>query len=109
MKTIGLCMIVKDEEHVIERCLESVRSLVDYVLVCDTGSTDETQTIIRNYLAEHQHLSGEVINDPWCDFGTNRTRALIQLRGIKWVDYALMMDADDQLILDPGFDPAAFK
>jgi hypothetical protein len=38
-KTIGLCMIVKDEAHVILKCLESVRPLVDYVLVVDTGST----------------------------------------------------------------------
>ena len=39
-KTVGLCMIVKDESGVILRCLESVRSIADYVLVEDTGSTD---------------------------------------------------------------------
>ncbi len=46
-KTIGLCMIVKDEAAVIERCLDSVRPLIDYVLIEDTGSTDRTQKIIR--------------------------------------------------------------
>ena len=50
MKTIGLCVIVKNESKVILQCLESVRPIVDYVLVEDTGSTDGTQTIIREWL-----------------------------------------------------------
>jgi glycosyltransferase involved in cell wall biosynthesis len=54
MKNIGLCMIVKNEARVILRCLESVRPLADYFLIEDTGSTDDTQDIIRNWLDQNR-------------------------------------------------------
>lgn len=107
-KTIGLCMIVKNETKVIRRCLESVLPLVDYVLVVDTGSMDGTQQMIRDFLTEHQ-TKGDVIDEPWRDFAYSRNFALAKLREIKGVDYALIIDADDALELDPGFDPRAFK
>jgi glycosyltransferase involved in cell wall biosynthesis len=107
-RTIGLSMIVKDEAHVILRCLASVRPLVDYVLVVDTGSTDGTQRLIRDYLAG-DGLPGAVVDEPWQDFAYNRTSALEQLRRVAGVDYALVIDADDLLELDQGFDPQAFK
>jgi glycosyltransferase involved in cell wall biosynthesis len=50
MKTIALCMIVKDEASIIRRCLEQVRPLIDYVLIVDTGSVDGTQLVIRDFL-----------------------------------------------------------
>jgi ADP-heptose:LPS heptosyltransferase/GR25 family glycosyltransferase involved in LPS biosynthesis/glycosyltransferase involved in cell wall biosynthesis len=108
MKTIGLCMIVKNESRVIERCLDSVRSLVDYVLVDDTGSTDGTQQIIRDWLDRHG-IAGQVTEEPWQDFAHNRSVALARLRQHPEVDYALIMDADDVLVLEAGFDPAVFK
>jgi GR25 family glycosyltransferase involved in LPS biosynthesis/glycosyltransferase involved in cell wall biosynthesis len=108
MKTIGLCMIVKDEAHVILRCLESVRPLVDYVLVVDTGSTDGTQQIVWDYLLR-ENLAGGVVEDPWQNFAYNRTFALHELRKAPEVDYALIIDADDQLEMDEGFDPKPFK
>ena len=40
--SINLCMIVKDEAHIIERCLHSVKPLIDKVLIVDTGSSDNT-------------------------------------------------------------------
>ena len=52
MKSIGLCLIAKNEAHVITRCIDSARPLVDFVLVVDTGSTDDTPRIVREYLAE---------------------------------------------------------
>jgi hypothetical protein len=108
MPTLGLCMIVKDEAGVIERCLDSLRPLIDYVLVEDTGSTDGTQQVIAGWLAR-EGIPGVVIEEPWRDFAYNRTHALAQLRQVKAVDYAIMIDADDVLVLEPGFDPAAFK
>ena len=108
MKTIGLSMIVKDEAHVILKCLESVRPLVDYVLVVDTGSTDGTQQIVRDYLS-HEKLAGIVVEEPWQNFAYNRTFALQALRKTPKVDYVLIIDADDQLELDDGFDPITFK
>jgi len=101
-KTIGLCMIVKNESKVILRCLESVRPLVDYVLIEDTGSTDGTQTIIREWL-DRAGLPGEVYDEPWRDFAYNRSHALTRLRNNKNIDYALIIDADDVLELPPGF------
>jgi hypothetical protein len=101
-------MIVKDEAAVIERCLDSVRPLIDYVLVEDTGSTDGTQEIVRRYL-RRTGLAGEVIEEQWRDFAYNRSHALARLRENAAIDYALIMDADDRLVLEPGFDAAAFK
>lgn len=71
-KTIGLCMIVKNELHVIVRCLESVRPFIDYVLIEDTGSTDGTQATIRKWL-DQQRLPGEVFDEPWRDASGART------------------------------------
>jgi len=45
-QTICLVMIVKNEAHVIRRCLESVRPLIDTWLIIDTGSTDGTQRLL---------------------------------------------------------------
>ncbi len=101
-------MIVKNESHVILRCLESVRPLVDYVLIEDTGSTDGTQGIVRDWL-DRVGLPGEVVEEPWRDFAYNRSHALARLRQNKAIAYALMLDADDQLVPEPGFDVAAFK
>jgi ADP-heptose:LPS heptosyltransferase len=107
-KTIGLCMIVKDEAAVIERCLDSVRPLIDYVLIEDTGSTDGTQELIRAYLRRHG-IPGEVIEEKWRDFAYNRSHAMARLREKASVDYALIMDADDRLVIAPGFDAEGFK
>jgi FkbM family methyltransferase len=102
MKAIGLCMIVKNESKVILRCLESVRQIVDYVLIEDTGSTDGTQAIIRQWL-DRVGVPGEVYDEPWRDFAYNRSHALTRLREKRDVYYALIMDADDVLELPRGF------
>ena len=47
-KTISLCMIVKNESHIIHECLESVYKHIDYWVISDTGSTDNTQKIIKS-------------------------------------------------------------
>ena len=107
-KRIGLCMIVKNEAHVIRRCLESALPLIDYVCIVDTGSSDGTQDVIRSFLREHK-LAGEVVDEPWQDFAYNRSFALKQLRERKDIDYGLMIDADNILIYDPGFDAEKFK
>ena len=53
MQTISLCMIVRDEAAVLERCLQSVAHLVDEIIIVDTGSVDETKTIAAAFT---QHL-----------------------------------------------------
>ncbi len=108
MTTIGLCMIVKNEAGIIEQCLEDARPVVDYVLIEDTGSTDGTQDVVRRYL-ERNELHGEVFDAPWQDFGHNRTLALARMRARTDIDYALILDADDRIVPEDGFDPIAFR
>jgi glycosyltransferase involved in cell wall biosynthesis len=108
MKTIGLCLIVKDESHVIGRCLDSVKRLIDYVLIVDTGSTDNTIEVIEHWLKTN-NLPGQVIFEPWQNFAYNRTFALSKLREIDWIDYALMIDADETLHFNEDFDVNIFK
>ena len=107
-KTIGVCMIVKNEAHVITRCLDSVRPLIDYVLVEDTGSTDGTQMLVREWMRRND-VPGLVIEEPWRNFAYNRSHALEALRKVEAVDYALIIDADDQLVLEANFNPTEFK
>ncbi len=98
--TICLNMIVKNESHIILRCLESVKDMIDYWVISDTGSTDNTQQIIRDFFTEHQ-IPGELHEHPWKDFSHNRNLALELARDK--ADYLLMMDADDQFIHPPNF------
>jgi glycosyltransferase involved in cell wall biosynthesis len=107
-KSIGLCMIVKNEAHVITRCLNSVRPLVDFVYIEDTGSDDGTQQVIRDWL-EEAGMPGEVVEVAWQDFAYNRTHALASLRRHDEIDYAMIIDADDILQFTAGFDADQFK
>jgi glycosyltransferase involved in cell wall biosynthesis len=108
MASIGLCMIVKIEAHIICRCLENLMPLVDYVFIVDTGSTDGTQTVIRDFLHQN-NLPGEVIEEPWRDFAYNRSFALRKLRERQDVAYGLMIDADEVLVYAPDFNASHFK
>lgn len=101
---IVLTMIVKDEAHVIERCLDSVRPLIDAYLIVDTGSTDGTQRIITAALVG---LPGEVVERPWVDFATNRSQALDLARPLG--EYSLMIDADVECRIEPLQDPIELR
>jgi glycosyltransferase involved in cell wall biosynthesis len=106
-KKITLCMIVKNEAHVIERCLASVLPLIDYWVIVDTGSTDGTQEKIKKFF-DNVGIKGELHERPWVDFGTNRSEALAFAQKTE-TDYALMIDSDEVLVFDSGFDSDAFK
>ncbi len=93
-----ISMIVKNEAAVIERCLQSVKPHIHTWAIVDTGSSDDTQAIVRRVMAE---LPGELIERPWVDFATNRNEALELAR--KYGDYALVIDADEVLETDTGF------
>ena len=88
-------MIVKNEARVIERCLASVRPLIDSWVITDTGSTDGTQDLIREAL---DGVPGELREEPWVDFGHNRTRNIQHARGK--ADFLLTVDADHVLRQD---------
>jgi glycosyltransferase involved in cell wall biosynthesis len=101
---IVLTMIVKNEAHVIERCIASVRPIIDAYLIVDTGSEDGTQEVIRRVLAD---LPGEVVDQPWVDFAQNRSEALELAR--PYGEYSLMIDADVECVIEAGFDSKAFR
>lgn len=92
MSRVGLCMIVRNEAHVIERCLSSVRHLLDHWLIIDTGSTDGTQEVVRRAM---EGIPGMLYERPWVDFGHNRTEAVQAARVC--ADYTLLLDADQVL------------
>jgi len=97
-KTICLNMIVKDEAHVIGRCLDAVVPYIDSWVIVDTGSSDGTQALIRKLLAD---LPGELHERPWKDFAHNRNEALALAKGR--ADYLLILDADEQFIAGENF------
>ncbi|RSS73958.1 glycosyltransferase [Streptomyces sp. WAC06614] len=82
-------MIVKNESAVIERCLASVRDLIDTWVISDTGSTDGTQDLIRRTL---HGIPGELHEEPWVNFGHNRSLNIAHALGK--ADYLLLLDAD---------------
>src|SRR5271165_2538983 len=98
MPSVCLCMIVRNEAPVIRRCLESVKPMIDYWVIVDTGSTDGTQEIIKDYMKE---IPGELFERPWQNFEHNRNEALTLARGK--AEYVLIIDADDILIYDSDF------
>ncbi len=95
---VCLNMIVKNEKAVIRRCLESVKPFIHYWVIVDTGSTDGTQEIIKEYMKD---IPGELHERPWVDFAHNRNEAmdLAKTKG----DYLLFIDADDVLKADADF------
>jgi glycosyltransferase involved in cell wall biosynthesis len=103
-KKICLCMIVKNESRIIERCLNSAKSIIDFVSICDTGSTDNTPGIIENWCRENG-IPGTVHNKLFKNFGYNRTLAvLLAQETYPEADYLLLLDADMILKVQPDFD-----
>ncbi|MDQ0196524.1 glycosyltransferase family 2 protein [Paenibacillus wynnii] len=87
MITISLCLIVKDEQETLGRCLASVSDLVDEIIIVDTGSTDDTKDIARNY-------TEQIYDFTWIDdFSAARNYAFAQASK----EYIFWSDADDVL------------
>lgn len=87
MVTISLCMIVKNEAEVLERCLASVADLMDEIIIVDTGSTDATKEIASRYTAR-------IYDFPWVDdFSLARNFAFEKAS----CDYIYSADADEFL------------
>jgi tetratricopeptide (TPR) repeat protein len=89
---LSLAMIVKNEEAMLGGCLASVRDVVDEIVVVDTGSSDRTAEIAREF--------GAVIVDfPWIgDFAAARNAGLARVTG----DWVLILDADERLEPEDG-------
>lgn len=97
-KTVCLNMIVKNESPVIEKCLASVKGMIDYWVIVDTGSTDGTQQIIKNFMKD---VPGKLYERPWVNFAHNRNEALDLARNK--TDYIMLIDADEMLVFDKDF------
>ena len=97
-KTLALTLIVKNEQAVIKRCLDSVKHLIDYWVIIDTGSTDKTKAIIKKTMGD---IPGELLESKFVSFSHNRTEYLDAVRGK--ADYCISLDADE-VVIDNGFD-----
>ena len=85
---LSFCMIVKNEEHNLARCLDSVRGLAGELIVVDTGSTDATPRVAARYGAEVIPFDFTIV-----DFAAARNHAIAHASG-RWI---LMLDADETL------------
>ena len=94
-KTICLNMIVKNEAAIIRDTLENIIAHIplDYYVISDTGSDDNTAEIIEQFFAE-KGIKGEIHHDKWVNFAHNRNCALQHAQGK--TDYVLIFDADDR-------------
>ena len=96
---ICLNMIVRNEENNIIKCFDSIINLIDFYVISDTGSTDNTIAVIKNYFKE-KGIDGFVFEDEWKDFSYNRNMALKHAKEVSNSDYLFIMDADDYLVND---------
>jgi tetratricopeptide (TPR) repeat protein len=101
-------MIVKNESRIIERLMSSVLPLIDSYCICDTGSTDNTVELIETFF-RNNNIPGRIVQEPFRDFGHNRTFALNACIGLPDADYLLLMDADMKLRISPTLNIAKFK
>ena len=102
---LALILMIKNEERILKRCLEAVENVVDCFCICDTGSTDNTVEIAKEFLKTR---SGCVTVEPWKNFGYNRTVSFQNAQSyirdeLKWdlkETYGLLLDADMMFV--PG-------
>lgn len=104
--TVSLSVILKNESKVIERMLNSVYPILDYYIVVDTGSTDNTKEVVKKFFDE-KGIPGEIIDHKWVDYQTARNVAREAVKGK--ADFGFWIDADEQLMLEENFDPQIFK
>jgi len=87
-QTVSVCMIVKDAQAALYRCLDSIKPIADEIIICDTGSTDRTMEIAREY-------TDQVYRIPWeDDFAAARNRSIEKATK----DWILWLDADEYLL-----------
>ncbi len=87
---LSVCLIARNEESSLPRALQSVRAVAGEIIVADTGSTDRTEQVAKDFGAIVCHF-------PWCeDFSAARNFAISQARG----DWIFWLDADEELLPD---------
>jgi len=92
--TLGLVMIVKDEAHTLPATLMTLKPVIDWYYILDTGSTDGTQDAIRKTLGPN----GYIFQEPFIDYGRSRNRALeLAQQSDKPPVFSLMLSADETM------------
>ena len=91
-KSISCCMIIKNEEDNISRCLKSVQEFADEIVLVDTGSTDETKRIASKFTDNIYDLVWEE-EDGLGNFARARNYSISKAKG----DFIFWIDADEQL------------
>ena len=88
MITLSLCMIVKNEQDTLSRCLDCVKDIADEIIIVDTGSTDNTKEIALNY-------TNNVYDFEW-GYDFSKARNFSFSKATK--DYIMWLDADDVIL-----------
>lgn len=90
--TLSVCMITKNEEKNVKRCIDSIKHIADEIIVADTGSTDGTIEILKS-------LDVKIISHKWQnDFSKARNESLELATG----DWILFLDADEEIEYNDG-------
>lgn len=106
MPTICFCAIFRDESRNVRRCLDAVKPVVDYISICDTGSTDDTMELVERWGQEND-IPTQVHREPFRNFGYNRGLSVdLAKRTFPSADYLLLLDADMVLNVESGWDKA---
>ena len=88
--------------------IETVKDYIDYYIISDTGSTDETIQLIKDEMTKYQ-IPGEVYHNPWQNFAHNRELTLRQVYLHTDCRYLLTIDADEEFRLGENMDKEAAK
>ena len=106
---VCLNMIVKNESKIITRLLESVAPYVDSYCICDTGSVDHTEELIKDFFANkcNPPKPGKITHESFKDFAHNRSFSLKACEGMEDADYILLLDAD--MIFWTNYTPEEFR
>lgn len=102
-KTICLCCILRNESKVVERLLESTKKIISYVSICDTGSTDNTIELVKNW-SDMNKIPYSIHEEKWINFGLNRSNSFLAAkRAFPDASYYLLLDGDMIMEVDPSF------
>lgn len=108
-KKVIVTLMIKNEQAIINRCLNHAISIADAICISDTGSTDETLNILNTYIKTAK-IPIKVCNHVWEDFGRNRTLSFQEsqtyCKELGWnseLTYGLLLDADMNFVQLPSF------